>query len=345
MRETARSPGAWLCFSQRATDIYAIVMLAVFPLFTGTSGYLFLHLKKYLFFLAATLLWLLSLFFFRVIWPRGSGRGFKPSFPGCCMLAFALFGSLSTLRSPYAVFFTTEIGKYDGMLTYLLYMCILGGVFRFGADRRHCMIAFSVGYTLCCAVAAVQLLGFNALWLFPDDMTYYSPYVQETGAFLGTLGNVDVFSALHCLALPLFAGVLLLGRGRLRFLLLIPLLLGAAVMLCAKVASGLLALCVTTALLLPPLLAAHLRSRGRAVGKWADYSGPLFILLGLAAVYFLPVRSGAVYELHQVLHGNIDESFGSHRILIWRKTAEVFRSHFLLGIGPDCLEYYLDILF
>ena len=47
--------------TERITDVYLITMLLIFPLFFGFSGYAEITLSKYIFFLAATGLWLVAL--------------------------------------------------------------------------------------------------------------------------------------------------------------------------------------------------------------------------------------------------------------------------------------------
>ena len=47
--------------TERITDIYLITMLLVFPLFFGFSGYAEITFSKFVFFLAATGLWLAAL--------------------------------------------------------------------------------------------------------------------------------------------------------------------------------------------------------------------------------------------------------------------------------------------
>ena len=73
-------------------------------------------------------------------------------------------------------------------------------------------------------------------------------------------------------------------------------------------------------------------------------SGVLFIS-GLIAAYYWKGTDGSVYELSQLMHGNIDDSFGSSRILIWRKTLELVPEKPLFGGGPGTLALRLDISF
>ena len=47
-----------------------------------------------------------------------------------------------------------------------------------------------------------------------------------------------------------------------------------------------------------------------------------------------PAR-GVIYEAREILHGNWDDDFGSHRIFIWRYSLKVAPEHLWLGTGPD----------
>ena len=62
-------------------------------------------------------------------------------------------------------------------------------------------------------------------------------------------------------------------------------------------------------------------------------------------LWFWKGTTGTMYELSQVLHGNLDDKFGSSRILIWRNVLALVPEHPLLGGGPDTLSLRLDIHF
>ena len=329
-----------------ATESYVLLMLALFPVFTGRNGYVYLQLKKYLFFFAATGLWWLFLSINGILRLLHSRRIPPLTMPALCIAAFAVLAAASTVCSDYAVFFSTVVGKYDSLLTYLLYACILFGVSRYGADLQRCLWAFAASYTVCCAIALLQLCGWNALGFYPEGYTYHSAYVQETSPFLGPLGNIDVFSALHCMALPLFAGTVAFWEKKRRFLLLLPIGMGLTCQIAAGVASGLLALGLTALILPPVFLSERLAQNGaHPAWRWLRFGGVLLLALALGALYALPFRNGTLSEFHRVLHGELLDEFGSNRIRIWRESTFVLRRHLLLGIGPDTLRYYLDILF
>ena len=69
------------------------------------------------------------------------------------------------------------------------------------------------------------------------------------------------------------------------------------------------------------------------------------IAVGIAGVEFLgraepdSKRVDFVFELREVLHGNVEDTFGSGRVYIWRNALEVFPSHPIIGTGPDTFYY------
>lgn len=69
------------------------------------------------------------------------------------------------------------------------------------------------------------------------------------------------------------------------------------------------------------------------------------VLAGCAAGAFIYAETslpGTAGELHEIMHGNIDDSFGTSRIYIYRNILERVPSHLLLGTGPDTIGH-MDI--
>ncbi len=71
----------------------------------------------------------------------------------------------------------------------------------------------------------------------------------------------------------------------------------------------------------------------------------VLVVLGLLTAYYWSGTAGSVYELSQLMQGNIKDSFGSSRILIWRKSLELVPERMLLGGGPGTLSLRLDVNF
>lgn len=329
---------------RRATDIYLSVMVLLFPLFTGWDGYVMLMEKKFFFFAGCTVLWLLALA--AIALPGGIKT--RPGWTDGLILAGMAAFAVSTILSEYPRFLSVETGRCDGLVTYLLYGGILMGVSRYGAPEKRLLYLAALGYGGCCALASLQLMGYNPLGFYPEGANYYAPIVRELGDFLGTVGNIGALSAYHCLMIPLMLSEVILGRSKTKWALLPVAIVGLACAVGAGVASGMVALCGTCGVALCAA-AAYRWGRGKySAGRILLCAAVLLLLLGGAAallLYLVPFRSGTLYELHMVLHGTVDDSFGSKRILIWKECWEVFCDHLLLGVGPDCLSQYLDIRF
>ena len=339
-------------FCRGAAKLYIIVMSFVFVLFTGPEGYILLEWKKCLFFTAATAAWLVSL-----LCGALSGRGERSfvrkfTIEDILLLAFMAACVISTLLSPGPLFLPKAGGQCNALLTYCLYALVILAAARCGSTEKSLLYTFAAAYSICCLLAVIQLLGYNPLELFPNHLNYYEPFVQEMAPFLGTVGNIDLFSALHCLAIPMSAAYLALGRGRSRALFLIPLSLGLVCMFWVRVASGILAV-LLTAMLFSVFLPSALNKR---YGCFSSLGERRRLLLGaapaaaalvgiLAALRFYPFSSGTLYELHQLINGQVSDEFGSRRIAIWKDVVRVIGQHPVWGTGPGALGDVLTVRF
>ena len=57
--------------------------------------------------------------------------------------------------------------------------------------------------------------------------------------------------------------------------------------------------------------------------------------IGLIALYIIPFKSGFLYEIHELLHFNFDDNFGTYRIFLWKRTLPLIKRYPLFGTGPD----------
>ena len=73
--------------------------------------------------------------------------------------------------------------------------------------------------------------------------------------------------------------------------------------------------------------------------------GLLFFILIILIVSVLGLylyedfQSGFLQEAHEMLHGNLRDDFGSHRIYIWKQVFAKVKEHWLFGGGPDTLSF------
>ena len=238
--------------SRWITDKYICIMLLLFPLFTGFDGYSALTASKYIFFATVTGLWLASLLVLHI---KGGFHLCKPHFSAVPVLlgAFFLLCCLSAALSPYGTRVLLGSGRYDGLVTWLLYCGIFFGCYCFAKPRRLYFYILCLSCFLCSLTALLQLLGFNPLWLFPSNYTYYDGGVKYMGEFLGTIGNAGIFSGFACLVMPLLSGAYILWRRR-PYVFLPCLALTGFCIFVSDVSAGKLALAVTGFLSLPLLI-------------------------------------------------------------------------------------------
>ena len=52
-------------------------------------------------------------------------------------------------------------------------------------------------------------------------------------------------------------------------------------------------------------------------------------------IFFIPFKNGFLYEIHEILHFNFDDNFGTYRIFLWKRTIPLLKDYTLFGSGPD----------
>ncbi len=58
-------------------------------------------------------------------------------------------------------------------------------------------------------------------------------------------------------------------------------------------------------------------------------------IISLIILYFIPFKSGFLYEIHELLHLNFDDNFGTYRIFLWKRTIPLIKDYPIFGSGPD----------
>lgn len=210
-------------FASRVTDKYICLMLLVFPLWTGFDGYAQITRWKFIFFAVTACIWYVLIIF--SIFKERSLPRVGAALPHAWG-ALLLWAALSFILSPYGVSLMGP--RYDGLLPMALYILTALGCAAYGSWHDRYAVLLGISVSICCAVAVLQLLGFNPLRLYPEGYDYYGAGIWYNGSFLGTLGNTNLLGAFLCLACPALAFTAALRRGRCLWLLL-PAALGAAV--------------------------------------------------------------------------------------------------------------------
>lgn len=329
------------------TSIFLSLMLSVYLLWPGTGGYESINIAKYQLFLLLSVGYVLIMLILGIElivtgqakYPRVVDMLQKASWVQRGMLLFLLFTAVSAWASLWP---GTLLGadRKEGLLTITLYVVIFLLVSVFGEWKKLYLYVFGVAVSLFCLLCVLQLLGMNSFYLFPLGYNYYDSGVAYSGAYLGTIGNIDFVAAFLCLAAPLFLCAVVFIKERTRWLLLIPGLLSVVVLLWMKVAAGYVGLFIGMALAVPLLL----KATGRPV-KAAVIAVVCIFTAALVGVFFLDIGSGTLHEIHEVLHGRWDGSFGSGRLYIWGETLKLVPESLWFGGGPDTLGFRLDASF
>ena len=322
------------------TDKYISLMLLVFPLWTGTEGYAAITRGKFLFFAV------LSALYLALLLPCALLDGEKPRrarLPQWFALAFMAAACLSAALSPYGSAVIIGASRYDGLVTLLLYGGIFLGVSAFGEWKKYYVYLLAASASICSLVAIPQLLGGNPFGLYPGELTYFDANVRYTGEFLGTIGNTNLLAAFYCLCIPLFIWHALTHRALCDRLVLAAAALCLGVLIASRVASGAVALAAAAVVLIPHYVNHTSHSRKKALIAAGCLAA--LCLAALAAVYFYGGSSGTLHELSQLLHGHVEDSYGSSRVAIWRECLRLAGERPLVGGGPDTLALRTDMTF
>lgn len=242
---------------------------------------------------------------------------------------YLLLTWVSALCSPYFPSTLIGISRYEGALSVSMYVLSFLLVSAFGRGRRLYLWVLGAGLGLFSALCAAQFTGANPFGLYPSGLSYLDAGVKYSGSYIGTTGNADLAAAYLSMAIPIIFAAFLRLKDRRRFLLLIPLALGLYAAIRMHVLAGYLGIAAGCAAAVPLVLK---KRRGLAALIIAGAGG-----LALIIVYFFDMSWQLPHQLHQLLHGNIDPSFGSGRIYIWQQVLERVPERLLLGHGPDTM--------
>ncbi|MBR4195026.1 MAG: O-antigen ligase family protein [Oscillospiraceae bacterium] len=314
-------------------ELWIGLFIALYLLFPGFSGYSAITGAKVpLFYTLSGLLLILGVVLLLRDRKKGEKRG-----PGPAQIAALLFGFFTLIS---AAFSPAEGGNpwYDGAaheaaLTVSLYVLLFLIISRWGMPTERLFRVLFWSVAAFAAVCLLQIPGWNPLRLYPKNLNFYDGYgVKYKGAYAGTIGNVDIVSAFLTLAVPM---LLLHTRGQKPkeawpCWLLTGLCLG--IMFWIRVLCGLVGLVLGGGICLAVLCPDKQR-------KWILLLLAALGALALAVLWLCDLPVGMLHELHEILHGRFDDSFGTGRFYIWRQMLARIPDRLWLGVGPDMARY------
>ena len=241
---------------------------------------------------------------------------------------------LSCLLSPYPhTSWWIGSGRREGLATQL---CYIGLFFLFSFSqipRKPVLYAAAAGVFSFLVIVLLQRSGGNPFGLYPE---HYSYSVEPM--FQGTIGHVDMCAGYLLILSGLFLPAFTEALHSLRESVRIPQLFHVCLFLSAFAACAFLLFTIDVQLGVLTFFILIVWTFLRFLPEKVRL--PLLILLliiALLVVWFWPGQSGSVWELHEILHGRPQLSFGSWRIGVWTYSLALLRENgrLLLGTGAD----------
>lgn len=326
---------------QNVTSVYLALLLTVFLFYVGPEGYQGITGAKYSAFLALCIgyigvmvLLLAECALVGAVKLPTTGALWRHS-NWCQRFAVVYLAAtwISAVVSPHWPDTLLGVSRSEGALTITVYCLCFLLVSVFGTVGKWMLPLFAVAVTAFDVLAIVQLGGGNPFLLYPAGYNYFGAGVDYGGAYLGTIGNVDLVAAFLCLAVGVLWVAILRGRERRRFWLFLPLAASIYVLFKMWVLSGIVGILCGTAPALGVVLPVSRKRKGIIFSLVAG-----FALALLLALYFVDVGGGMLHEVHELLHGRADDTFGSGRIYIWKNVLARIPGQFWWGSGPDTMQ-------
>jgi len=310
---------------EKISDIYVLLLLSVYILFVTPKGYRAIVEAKYAAFMT------LSLAYIVIMFVAGSRPRMK--LPQAAALLYLLFTAISAVLSPYKSQVFLGGSRKDGLLTIAVYCLVFILLLQYYKPKRRHLYVFAVVMAAFCFITFLQMLGLDPLNLYPAGLSYADANIKYSGVYIGTLGNANMAAAVLAMAVPAFVMAALFKRKKAaEVLLLVPAAMCMMVLVETGSSAGAAAAAAAVILLFPAAVETK-RARQRAWFAVAVAAAALFTFIWA----YNGRGYGIFYQAHCMIHGKIDESFGSGRVFIWKSVLPLARERLLFGGGPDTL--------
>ena len=384
---------------------FAIILLALFPLFPGTDGYYNITgTKDFVFKLLAILfivlcgLILAGLFMEKkLLRARAAGGWQRLTLPQILLIAYILWSALSAILSPYPFAEAWQgQGRTGGLFVILLYGAVFLLLSFWGEYSDQYPLALAAMSVVLGVMMVMQRCGSTIL--YPDGMDY------SNTLFLGTIGNADCVAGIVSMVVPALACGFVLIDNKWRYLCLPGFAMLLYTQLFMDVDTGKLGLAAALVVVRPFLLtkrrhiadtlvigaitavvfalykalvytrtveettttftmtktawlmvaAAVVLLAVAALLYWRDKKlngtplpvKPKIIRLVVAAVELIAIVAALIFlynysgehrllvEISQMLHGELSDSAGSGRGIVWKNSITLIRETPIIGSGP-----------
>lgn len=326
----------------KITSCFMITLLTIFLFYTGNNGFTDIQNAKYkAFLLLCGGYVIISLIC--VIEGALIGATKIPSLKNMfnkitCLqklaLLYLLFVWISALVSTHFPETIIGVTRHEGVLTITIYCMIFLLISIYGKIGKYMIWLLSIVSLVFGGICIIQLLDINVFNLYPEGYKYSDAYIAYSGSYLGTIGNVDLVAAFLCLDIPIIGVTTVKLKQKTKLLLLLPLMVVLYVLVKINVLAGIVGI-IIGALIIVPIV--FLKTKKQKI----IYTSSVIImgLVGLTFTYIVDLPFELLHQIHEILHGNISETFGSGRIHIWKCVISDLPNHFWFGSGPDTMVY------
>lgn len=252
----------------------------------------------------------------------------KPSLALWALLAYLGLTVISAALSTHQDVVWLGGSRNENVLTQTLYVLLFAALLLFARPKPWLVGVLGGTIVLEAILAAIQVTGANPLHLYPGEHDYFTLQTH----FLTTIGNVDYVGAFLCMAIPVQVVFLIRSDAKWRLVLLLSLSASLFLLLTIFVLGAFVGLFVGCVISLPYVLRFSKKlTRGYFIAV------AIAAVIGLIALYAVDLGDGMFHEMHEILHGNFDDKFGSSRIYIWRRVLVRIPERPLFGFGPDTM--------
>lgn len=384
---------------ERLSQLYAFIMLAVFPLIVEIEGYGNTTYVKWIWFCVITCVYVAfsGFLFFNFtdskIRKTRLSEGVSPmTVPQTFVAAYMVWGVISSLTSIYAINLWDKTGRYEGLASLLLYGAVFILVSFWGEFTEKYSYAVAAMAFILGVICIIQICG-APLYPIKDAATgerynYWDTY------FLGTIGNIDCLSGIGAMIVPFLAGSFIIFDGKWTWTFLPGMATVLYAMFFSKVNSGKLGLVAALVVMLPfvvdemkrlvrtcivgsimtAVLAVNnllkikesglkvnfgktfialsalallfavaavvlanikkeIRFNSVKVRKYVTIALVAVIVIALVVLFFYNGSDELLSEIHEALHGRLDDDAGSGRGRAWKVTFSLIGKKPIFGYG------------
>ena len=317
--------GVWI-------EIWIGLFVAFYLLYPGTQGYRAISgAKTGSFYVLFTPLFGLGVWYLIRDLRRGALRPLRTTEAAALLFLFCTLVSAAVSEHGGKAWYNAA--SHEAALTVCLYVLLFLIVSRWGRPTERLFRVLFWTMALFCVLCLFQAAGENPFGLYPGELNYYDGYgAKYPGGYAGTIGNVDFISAFLALVTPMLLLRSVGQKPRKAW----PCWLLAAV--CLWIAVWLRVLCGLVGMATGGVICLAVFCPDRARKRVLLALGLLALIgLGLLRTFDLPIKF--LHELHELLHGRFDDTFGTGRFYIWRQMLERIPNRLLFGVGPDMVRF------